>query len=412
MAQRRAPLTAFYLYAQDQLPELRRRGLPVVRVVDALPYCSQAWASLTKEEKMTYREKARKKKERSQETVKETRDLAHPVPACLSTEMPSVDSFPDAPAMSWKNDEAVIANIFYFLDIYSHGELPPKCEQRFLPCEIGCVKYSMQHGIMADFHHFISPEVPPLGFQYQCQTASDATHKIPVSGFHLPRTHYAVVIQELLEFVQPTSGVRRHFYCRSTDRFRISWCLSRMASVTGIKSLPELLAVEDLVIELYQKKYQKELSKTWVCKELNVFMWDFCSNTRCKWHEENEIPFCALASCKKIAYCISKCLGSVYGVSLTAAHLPLQDSDYGKSTNTKMVIVDAGRFQKTKAEASQCDRPLASSSQDQELSLSNCYSPCGVKTSLYGTSTVRTMRGRGVTRLLRSESDLSRYFTS
>lgn len=51
----------------------------------------------------------------------------------------------------------LVADIFYFLDIYSYGKLPPHCEQRFLPCEIGCVKYSLQDGIVADFHHFIDP---------------------------------------------------------------------------------------------------------------------------------------------------------------------------------------------------------------------------------------------------------------
>uniref|UniRef100_A0A663NC59 Maelstrom spermatogenic transposon silencer n=1 Tax=Athene cunicularia TaxID=194338 RepID=A0A663NC59_ATHCN len=223
---------------------------------------------------------------------------------------------------------AVIADIFYFLNIYSHGKLPSYCEQRFLPCEIGCVRYSLQNGIMADFHHFIDP--------------GDGTHRIPITGFHLSRTCYAVVLRELLEFVQPARGVWPHFYCRSDDRFRINWCLNRMAS---IESHLELLTVEDLVTELYRKKYQKEPSKTWVCKELDVFLWDFSSNTRCKWHEENDILCCALASCKKIAYCISRSLASVYGVSLTAAHLPLQDSDYGESRNTKMVILDAGRFQ-------------------------------------------------------------------
>ncbi|KAK4832324.1 hypothetical protein QYF61_021774 [Mycteria americana] len=315
MSCRKGSTSPYYFFVRDQLPELQRRGLPVTRVVDAIPYCSQAWALLTKEEKMVYTEKARKWNEKkcSQKTVKETCNLAHPVPACLTTKMPSVTSLPDASAMSWKNDQAVVADIFYFLNIYSHGKLPSHCEQRFLPCEIGCVKYSLQDGIMADFHHFIDP---------------------------------------------------------------------------GIESHLELLSVEDLVIELYQKKYQKEPSKTWVCRELDVFLWDFSSNT---------------------SYCISKSLANVYGVSLTAAHLPLQDSDYGESTNTKMVILDAGRFQKMKAEGFGCDRHFASPSQDQEFVPSNCDSPCGVKTSLYGTS---TMRGRGITRLLKSASDLSKSFSN
>ncbi|XP_010175189.1 protein maelstrom homolog [Antrostomus carolinensis] len=391
MARRSGSRSPYAFFVQDQLPELQRRGL------------------LTEEEKMVYTEKAQKwnEKKRSRKTVKETH-LARPVPARLTTNMPCVISPSDASAMSWKNDQAVVADIFFFLNIYSHGKLPSYCEQRFLPCEIGCVKYSLQDGIIADFHHFIDPEVPPRGFWYHCQAASDATHKIPISGFDLPRTCYAVVLRELLEFVQPTAGVRPRFYCRSNDAFRIIWCLNRMASITGFESHLELLAVEDLVIELYQKKYQKEPSKTWVCRELDVFLFDFSSNTRCKWHEENGILCCALASCKKIAYCISRSLANVYGVSLTAAHLPLQDAGYDESRNTKMVVLDAGHFQKMKTEGSGCDRNFSSPSPDQEFVPSDGDSPCGVKTSLYGTSIVR---GRGVTRWLKSASNLSKSFS-
>ncbi|KAM6310432.1 protein maelstrom homolog [Aegotheles albertisi] len=406
MLRRKGRSSPYSFFVRDRLPELQRRGLPVTRVADAIPYCSQEWASLTEEEKLAYTEKARRQKEkkRLQKTVEETCNLAHPVPAPPTTKMGSVTSLLDASAVSWENDEAVIGEVFYFLNIYSHGKMPSHCEQRFLPCEIGCVKYSLQDGIMADFHHFIDPEVPPLGFRYHCQIASDATHKIPISGFHLSCTCYAVVLQELLQFVQPAGGARPRLYCRSNDRFRINWCLNRMAGVAGIESDLELLAVEDLVIELYKKKYQKEPARSWMCRQLDVFLWDFSSNTRCKWHEENEILCCALASCKKIAYCISKSLANVYGVSLTAAHLP-QDSDYGESINTKMVILHDGRFQKMKVADSGCDRHLASLSQDQEFVSSNCGSPCGVKTSLSGTS---IMLGRGITRLMKSASELSR----
>uniref|UniRef100_A0A8C4TX99 Protein maelstrom homolog n=1 Tax=Falco tinnunculus TaxID=100819 RepID=A0A8C4TX99_FALTI len=324
MAGRRGSLSPYCLFVRDLLPQLQRRGLPVSRVVDAIPYCSQAWALLTKEEKGVYTEKVRKwnERKRSQKAVEEVM-LSFVVWFFVLL-------------------SAVVTDIFYFVNIYSHGKLPSHCEQRFLPCEIGCVRYSLQDGIMADFHHFIDPEVPPRGFRYHCQAASDATHKIPVSGFHLSRTCYTVVLRELLEFAQPARGVWPHFYCRSNDRFRINWCLNRMAS---IESRLELLTVEDLLTKLYQKKYQKMPSKNWVYGELDVFLWNFSSNTRCKWHEENDILWCALASCKKIAYCISKSLASMYGVSLTAAHMPLQDCDYGESGNTKMVMLDAGCFQ-------------------------------------------------------------------
>ncbi|KFP26874.1 Protein maelstrom, partial [Colius striatus] len=306
--------------------------LPVTCVVDAIPYCSQEWELLTEEKKMTYTEKARKQREKrkSQKTV----EKVHAKKGALSV----FQSESGRSKWCW----AVVADIFYFLNIYSHGKLPPSCEQRFLPCEIGCVKYSLQLGIMAHFHHFIDPEEPPRGFRYQCQAASDATHKIPVSGFHLSRTCYTDVLQELLDFVQPAGGVWPHLYCRvwSRSKFRVNWCLNRMASLTGIESHLELLSVEDLVAQLYQRKYQKEPSKAWVLKELDVCLWDFSINTRCKWHEENDILCCALSSCKKIAYCISKSLATVYGVSLTAAHLPLQYFDLAERANTKMMVLD------------------------------------------------------------------------
>uniref|UniRef100_A0A8C9NFN8 Maelstrom spermatogenic transposon silencer n=1 Tax=Serinus canaria TaxID=9135 RepID=A0A8C9NFN8_SERCA len=244
----------------------------------------------------------------------QTCNVPDPVPALLTTKMPIVTPLPDASALSWKNHQ----DIFYFLDIYSYGKLPPHCEQRFLPCEIGCVRYSLRDGIMADFHHFIDPG------EFQ---ESDETHKIPISGFHLPRSCYAVVLRELVEFAHPSRGAQLRFFCRVWPSH---W---------------ELFAVEDLIMKLYQKKYQKEPSKIWVYRKLDVCLWDFSSNTRCKWHEENDIICCALASCKKISYCISKSFASVYGVPLTAAHLPLQDSDCDQSTNTRIVNLDAGHTQ-------------------------------------------------------------------
>uniref|UniRef100_A0A8V0Y5A1 Protein maelstrom homolog n=1 Tax=Gallus gallus TaxID=9031 RepID=A0A8V0Y5A1_CHICK len=387
--------SAYYFFVRDRLPVLQQRGLPVARVVDGFPHLTQEWALLTVEERMFYAEKAQKWNEKKslQKAAKEM--LNNPVPAGVTTEVYRVTSLLDASAISWMSDQAVLADTFYFLNVYSHGKLPSHCDQRFLPCEIGCVKYSLQEGIMADFHHFID--------------SGDATHKIPISGFHLSRTCYPVVIRELLQFAQPAKGAWPRFYCKSDDRFRISWCLERMASIAGVDSPLELLTVEDLVIKLYQKKYHKEPSKTWVSRELDVVLWDFSSNTRCEWHEENDILCCALASCKKIAYCISKSLAGVYGVSLTAAHLPPKDCVSNGNTNLRRVILDAGRFQESKARGSGSDRRIHSPSGVQELVPSSCDSPCDVKSFPFGTSTIR---GRGITRWLESTPALSKSFSN
>ena len=44
MPNRRASRNSYYFFVQEKIPELRRRGLPVARVTDAIPYCSSDWA--------------------------------------------------------------------------------------------------------------------------------------------------------------------------------------------------------------------------------------------------------------------------------------------------------------------------------------------------------------------------------
>ncbi|XP_034647636.1 protein maelstrom homolog isoform X3 [Trachemys scripta elegans] len=345
MPNRKGARNAYYFFVREKLPELQRRGLPVARVPDAIPLCSRDWALLTEDEKEKYAEMARKwrAKNSTQASMKQPPSQLSPVPAPLPMQIQRHASLPDAISLSWKNDQAVLGNIFCFLNIYSHGELPSPCEQRFLPCEIGCVKYSLQDGITADFHRFVDPGEVPRGFRFHCQAAS-------------------------------------------------------------IENQLELLSVENLVVELYQRKLQKEPSKTWVRNLLDVFMWDYSSNTRCKWHEENDILFCALASCKKTAYCISNTLASVYGVSLTTAHLPLQDYGSSNNINPKVVVLDAGRFQKLRTQNPGCSGYFSSPVEKQGAASSAGEHPSGV-TSSCSTS---IMRGRGITRLLESVSRLSK----
>lgn len=44
MPNRKATRNAYYFFVQEKIPELRRRGLPVARVADAIPHCSADWA--------------------------------------------------------------------------------------------------------------------------------------------------------------------------------------------------------------------------------------------------------------------------------------------------------------------------------------------------------------------------------
>uniref|UniRef100_A0A8C2V4A5 Protein maelstrom homolog n=3 Tax=Chinchilla lanigera TaxID=34839 RepID=A0A8C2V4A5_CHILA len=404
MPNRRASRNAYYFFVQERIPELRRRGLPVTRVADAIPHCSAEWALLREEEKEKYSEMAREwraaqtKEPGSSETQKfASTPLRRPG---MFIPKPCVIP-PDISSLSLKSDQALLGGVFYFLNIYSHGELPPHCEQRFLPCEIGCVRYSLQEGIMAVFHSFINPGEIPRGFRFHCQAASDSSHKIPISNFEFGHDQ-ATVLQNLYRFIHPNPGNWPPVYCKSDDRARVNWCLKRMARASEIRQDIELLTVEDLVVGIYQEKFLKEPSKTWVRSLLDVAMWDYSSNTRCKWHEENDILFCALAVCKKIAYCISNSLATLFGIQLTGAHVPLQDYEASNSVTPKMVVLDAGRYQNQRVENPGSPH-FSCSNQEQRSNTSPGDYPPGVK--IPGQNS--RVRGRGITRLLESLSNSS-----
>ncbi|KAG8450088.1 hypothetical protein GDO86_002639 [Hymenochirus boettgeri] len=241
-------------------------------------------------------------------------------------------------------NKALDQNVFYFINIYSHGEMPAMCEQRFIPCEIGCVRYSLRDGVLGSYHDFIDPGAIPRGFRFHCQAGSDTTHQIPISGFELANGDYYKMFLQLCSFVCSTPNSWASVYTKENDIYRVNWCLRWLAKKAGVENHFEVHDVESLIIEMYKSKLQEEPSRTSVCRLLDAVVWDYADNTRCKWHEENDMWYCALASCKKIAYCISKALASVYGVTLTAAHLPVYEIP--SSQNPKVVVLDAKRFQK------------------------------------------------------------------
>ncbi|XP_060090448.1 protein maelstrom homolog [Heteronotia binoei] len=397
MPNRKGARNAYFFFVLEKLPELKRRGVNVTGVADAVPHCSDDWARLTEEQKEKYADKARLWKTKKSEAGAKALPGQVLAPHPMQTQTVPIESLTNT---SRKCDQVALKNVFYILNIFSHGELPPHCIQRFLPCEIGCVKYSLKDGIIAESHLFIDSGTVPRGFRFHCQAAGDATHRIPISGIEFESASHFVVFRDLCMFIQPDRNNRPFVYCKSDDYFRVNWCLKYLAEEAGITNHLKLLTVEDLVVELYQHKFQKEPSKTWVRNTLDASVWDYSSNTRCKWHEENDILFCALATCKKTAYCISSSLADLYGIPLTSSHLPVCDKDSKNTVNPKMVVLDAGRFQRSKAQHGGNDRYFTSLNQDEDAFPYAGEYPSGVKI----VNEMSTGRGRGIVRFLESIS--------
>ncbi|XP_072254498.1 protein maelstrom homolog [Pyxicephalus adspersus] len=345
---------AYSLFCLDMIPELRRRGLEVSGVRDAFRLCSQDWALLTVDEKQKYFTKA---KESKNPKVSQTRTQWQP--GCVNprknyslgahvAEVLQQEQEPKHPEIFCQKMAGLEKKVIYIIDIFSHGDMPNYCNQRFVPCEIGCVRYSLQDGILGSFHDFIDPGELPFGFRSYCQIGSNSTHQIPVSGFNLANSDYHNLFRSLCEFICPVpSPLYIQVYCKREDMYRVRWCLQWLAFKAGMDNRFEVFDIENLIMNFYRHKINEEPSKYSVDRLLGVFYWDYSSNTRCKWHEENDLGCCALGSCKKITYCISKNLAPLYGVTLTSAHLPELELEKERQSlnHNRTIIVNSKRYQ-------------------------------------------------------------------
>ncbi|KAG8545894.1 hypothetical protein GDO81_020168 [Engystomops pustulosus] len=399
MPNKKASRNAYFYFVLDMIPELRRRGLRVSGVKEAIPLCSGDWALLSPAEKEKYSEKAKEWKSCDQSPPRSDPRVGIYYPEeCYQerVQMPSIQIAAEkrAPERLQKKCEDLHKCVIYILNIFSHGEMPSVCEQRYVPCEIGCVRYSLQDGVMDSYHDFIDPGDLPLGFRYHCQAGSAATHQIPVSGFELANRDYHNIFNSLYDFVCPATNPPTTVYCKNNDLYRVKWCLQWLSIKAGMENLFELQDIESLIIKFYRDKLNEEPSKSSVHRLLDVVQWDYAPNTRCKWHEDNDMWYCALASCKKVTYCISRALASVYDVVLTSAHLPnLKANDNQRSENTKTVVLDAKRYQK------KMDRPYVTENGNYLGGVGGAGSLGMSGVSAFHPSKVQA-RGRGILRLL------------
>ncbi|XP_069744630.1 protein maelstrom homolog isoform X2 [Narcine bancroftii] len=331
MPQRKQVKNPYYFFMLEKIPELRQKGIKVNGLRDAAPLCSSEWQLLNEDEKEKFTQLAQQwKAEKDHKIVNKSEkkeQLKNPVYSA-AREMSN-------PPMNWFSDEDACDEIFHFISFLSLADLPSNCEQRFLPCEMACVEYSMKKGIIDEFHCFIDP--------------GDSTHKIPLSNFEFASSNYSKIFQQLIAFLKPArSNGFLPVYSKLAECFRVNWCLNWLAHKAGGSSIPiNVFVLEELVVKLYEHKLKEKPSKASVEKMLSVMVWDYAANTRCEWHDEHDVVHCALATTKKYAYCISDSLVSVYEFDITAAHIPKKESTYGTVLNPKVLVLDS-YYQQTK----------------------------------------------------------------
>lgn len=168
-----------------------------------------------------------------------------------------------------------------------------------------------------------------VGLRYTAMSTSERTHQIPVEGLAKRDDSYRKIWLDLLRFVnQEQTPVFPPVYCRISETKQTEYCLQWLATKAEMPNkLKKVYELEGLVCDLHSHFAAESgstmgISKSKATELLSSTIFDYEPNSRCDWHEKQEVKFCALGTVLRYCYCISDVLCSVYGIPLTSNHLP------------------------------------------------------------------------------------------
>ncbi|CAI8040592.1 Protein maelstrom homolog [Geodia barretti] len=262
MSRKKQQANGFALFMRDMQTDLREQGRSVP-MRDMPVLAGPKWAKLPAMEKAMYNARAKAEKrggvgsevmyvsprqgvmDCTGELLSERRDLAVELEERRHRERAMIKA-------SLTSGSAVMLTNFFLIDIQSLCEISDKPHARYQPCEIALVDFTLHSGICRTFHRFIAPGPLPLGYRYEAQRCSEATHEIPISGFDQAMDDYRQLVWEVESFISPEGSRDIPALFASRDNaLRVEWCLEWLASKAGIRNrLDRVYEVEALLCEL------------------------------------------------------------------------------------------------------------------------------------------------------------------
>lgn len=203
----------------------------------------------------------------------------------------------------------------------------------YVLAEIGLIEYSLQDGIIDEYHAFIKPNQIPLGYTSQCMDRSKEEHQIPLYNFEKAKKTYAEIYANIRKFLLPKK--ENNFFvpvfCMSKEieetRFGLKYLFNNTpgADARGEFPFKRIFDLESLVVNL-GKRANIEYSTASAHDILTSYKFDYTPKSRCPFHEELGIINCSLGLVKKAAYHISDNICQFYDIELTTKHIPATKS--------------------------------------------------------------------------------------
>ena len=325
----------FVIFANEIRNELLREGHVIRSMPDLITAASPKWKNLPADEREYYKDKAKWDWENRNGKVNQF--IKKPVrPDRKDCTGSYLDGRVDLVKFneerrkrervevfsSWPCGRAVTERNFYFLSFICLLEEP-----HFQPIEVAAVEFNLLHGIINSWHKFIIPGPIEMGYQYLAQQISESTHKIPINGIAEPGYTYTSIYDELLQFLSRGTNHIPPIHVKMSDCERVEGCIMWLARMAGRPhQLKRIYELEGLILDLdFHFKGQPQdffVSKQMGTSLISSTMYDWDSDSKCKYHEENETRFCAKGYVYKYAYTIADYFCKQHDITATAGHCP------------------------------------------------------------------------------------------
>jgi protein maelstrom len=205
--------------------------------------------------------------------------------------------------------------------------------------KVGLVEYSLKKGIIREYHSFIKPNEIPLGYRSKCMEFVNK-NKTPLHSSTLFTRTYSQIYSSIYNFINwsdtedgninKNKNIKIFTPLQQMERTKFGLDFLYNSAITdGLKDidpLENIIEVDELFISL-NRFANRQISKYSVAEQLNRYNFDYSSNTRCDFHEENEVIECALGSVKRCCYTISDYVCQHYGIELTNNHVPEEKNE-------------------------------------------------------------------------------------
>ncbi len=215
------------------------------------------------------------------------------------------------------------------------------CDNTYPPIELGFVEYTIEKGILQNYHRFIDVGNVPIGYSYSALSHHENCHKIPIKDFFEAIDDYCLIVEEIQQLlaesrpndVSKTDGKNPMIVFSDGEQIKqnmgaLEWLqnkynqnLNRSGNELSFKWDIKVIDIAFLVFNIFTKMGNSRPLA--ICRsDVTSSAFDYSPDTDCPFHEDLQCINCAVGVAKRMCYMLSVMFKDIFKIDITRQHFP------------------------------------------------------------------------------------------